>query len=405
MSLAVQQCLPGFVDAVRISYIGQDTNLFQIILMQTLPDQPGNKEQVFDKFPYFLIFTNVFIGIPERNGLTKAQRGLWDALPKLARRVKTLTRLAITLILRLRLRPAPSLVKGVTRGRGTSIYGIVGIVRLRIRFIPEPPFVRNLTFTLMGAPSVEDSSIPMSRVLPNTFGLPFILRFVKMAIAARTAEFVASKSVTLDIQEMMSGAALGDTLAQGVFLITIHQAKDLSAQDRNGRSDPYIIMAYAKFSKPLYSTRIILGDLNPVFEETAALLVTTEEVRAEEDLGIMLWNSDKRSADDWISRVQVPVKESMSKPNKVIRRTDKLVGFEDATVMSGTLHWSIGRSPKVPLNKALERRPDELPELKRTVTGAEMPPGDKAPMPAKCDLPPPPVDFSRTSPNPDPPDQ
>lgn len=57
-----------------------------------------------------------------------------------------------------------------------------------------------------------------------------------------------------------------DTLATGVFLITIHYAEDLSAQDSNGLSDPYIVVAYAKFGKPLYSTRIILGDLNPVYE-------------------------------------------------------------------------------------------------------------------------------------------
>jgi hypothetical protein len=40
-----------------------------------------------------------------------------------------------------------------------------------------------------------------------------------------------------------------------------------------------------------------------------------------------------------IGRVQVPVKELISKPNEVIRRTDKLVGFEDATAMSGTLQY------------------------------------------------------------------
>ncbi|KAG9122110.1 hypothetical protein FRC07_001652, partial [Ceratobasidium sp. 392] len=51
-----------------------------------------------------------------------------------------------------------------------------------------------------------------------------------MAIAAGTAELVAQKN----------------TLAQGVFIITIHHAEDLSAQDRNGKSDPDIVLAYAK---------------------------------------------------------------------------------------------------------------------------------------------------------------
>jgi Ca2+-dependent lipid-binding protein len=46
--------------------------------------------------------------------------------------------------------------------------------------------------------------------------------------------------------EMLSGAAIGDTRALGVIVVKIKYAEDLSAQDRNGRSDPYIVLAYAK---------------------------------------------------------------------------------------------------------------------------------------------------------------
>ena len=125
---------------------------------------------------------------------------------------------------------------------------------------------------------------------------------------------VAPKSLTLNLQELLSGAVIGDTKALGVFVVHIRYAEDLSAQDRNGRSDPYIVLAYAKvrtltdadrtlltitfkFGKPLYSTRIIIGDLNPVFEETAFMLVTQDEVNADEKLAAMLWDSDRWSAE------------------------------------------------------------------------------------------------------------
>jgi Ca2+-dependent lipid-binding protein len=87
-----------------------------------------------------------------------------------------------------------------------QVESIYGVVRLRVQFIPEAPFIRNvsasllcrasvtngaltfapaqLTFTLCGVPSVEISAIPMSRKLPNVLDLPFISYFVKMAIAA-----------------------------------------------------------------------------------------------------------------------------------------------------------------------------------------------------------------------------
>ena len=102
-----------------------------------------------------------------------------------------------------------------------------------------------------------------------------------------------------------------DTKALGVFVITIHHAVGLAAQDSNGSSDPYIVLAYAKFGKPLYSTRIIRGDLNPVWEETAVLLLTDDEVKGEENLSAMLWDWDKRSADDLVGRVTIPVVELM----------------------------------------------------------------------------------------------
>lgn len=128
------------------------------------------------------------------------------------------------------------------------------------------------------------------------------------------AQYVAPKSLTLNLAQLLAGSGVKkDTLAIGVLVITIHHAEGLSAQDRNGQSDPYIVLAYAKFGKPLYSTRIIEGDLNPVWEETAFLLVTEEEVKGEEDVSAMLWDSDKRTADDLVGRVTIPLKELMRK--------------------------------------------------------------------------------------------
>lgn len=53
--------------------------------------------------------------------------------------------------------------------------------------------------------------------------------------------------------------------------------------------------------------------MNPVWEETAFLLVTDDEIKAQEDLAATLWDSDKRSADDLVGRVTVPLGELMAK--------------------------------------------------------------------------------------------
>ncbi|ODN73711.1 hypothetical protein, variant 1, partial [Cryptococcus amylolentus CBS 6039] len=404
----LQQSLPGFVDAVRITDIGQGENPFRITSIRALPDQPGDEgypktgwinqgnddiktkdtagkdveeDEAGDYYNFEVAFS--YSALPGQGQNARAKNihlliefflGLYDWLHI----------------------PVPIWIQ---------VEQVFGIVRLRVQFIPQPPFVRNLTFALCGVPSVEVSAIPMSEHLPNVLDLPFVSSFVKMGIAAGTAEMAVPKSMTLNLQELLSGATVGDTTAIGVFLITIHHCEGLSAQDNNGLSDPYVVLAYAKFGKPLYSTRIITGDLNPVYEETAVLLLTLDEVKSQEDLAAMLWDSDKMSADDLVGRVQIPVEELIRRPNQMFRREDHLMGFEDANDMPGKLVWSIGYYEKAQLKKELERSPSAeeaaaAPEPSKTAPEMEMHPADVAPNPAKKDLPPPPPDVQKTKPDP-----
>ncbi|WWD22673.1 hypothetical protein CI109_107166 [Kwoniella shandongensis] len=404
----LQQSLPGFVDAVRITDLGQGVNPLRITSIRALPDQPG--DEGYPKSDW------INQGNPDIKSKDTAGKDIMEdeagdyynfevafsyaALPGQgnqlrAKNIHLLIEFFLGLYDWLHI-PIPIWIQ---------VEQIYGIVRLRVQFIPEPPFVRNLTFALCGVPSVEVSAIPMSNKLPNVLDLPFVSSFVKMGIAAGTAELAVPKSMTINIQELLSGAAVGDTRAIGIFLITIHHCEGLSAQDNNGSSDPYVVLAYAKFGKPLYSTRIILGDLNPVYEETCVLLLTMDEVKAKEDLAAMLWDSDKMSADDLVGRVQIPVEELMQKPNTMIRREDSLMGFEDADDMPGKIVWSIGYFEKAPLVKELERGPTveeakAAPAPTKTAPEMEMMPADAAPNPAKQDLPPPAPDVQKTKPDP-----
>ncbi len=59
--------------------------------------------------------------------------------------------------------------------------------------------------TLMGLPRISISVVPMSRALPNIMNLPFISGFISSAIDTAAAEYVAPKSMTLDLQRLISG--------------------------------------------------------------------------------------------------------------------------------------------------------------------------------------------------------
>jgi Ca2+-dependent lipid-binding protein len=70
------------------------------------------------------------------------------------------------------------------------VEGFVATVRLRVQFIQNPPFVRNLTISLIGVPKVEVSVEPFTKKLPNVLDLPFIKGFVEMGIAAAVCNTV-----------------------------------------------------------------------------------------------------------------------------------------------------------------------------------------------------------------------
>ena len=68
-----------------------------------------------------------------------------------------------------------------------------------------------------------------------------------------------------------------------------------------------------------------------------------------------MWDSDERSADDLVGRVQLPVSEIIKNPNQLSRRTDRLQGFQDADDMPGELTWSVGYFSKVDLASYLPK--------------------------------------------------
>lgn len=239
-----------------------------------------------------------------------------------------------------------------------ELQGLVGTVRLRLQMTPEPPFLKTLTFTLMGLPQVQAGCIPMVEKGVNILNLPLISNFVNYAIGAAASMYVAPKSMSLDMGAMLTGDAIQkDVIAMGVMWIRIHRAKGLSKQDKRGSkgggSDPYITLSFSKYGKPMYCTRVITDDLNPIWEETAALLVTPELIKADEQLSVELWDSDRSSADDIVGKIELSMQKMIQHPGKMYPQVSKLQGMEAGSEMPGELHWEVGYFGKPHFRPAL----------------------------------------------------
>ncbi|KAJ1328884.1 C2 domain-containing protein [Microdochium nivale] len=233
-----------------------------------------------------------------------------------------------------------------------ELRGLIMTVRLRLQLTPDPPFVQLCTLTFLGQPKASLSCVPLSKHSLNLMNVPFISSFVQSAIDAALAEYVAPKSLTLDLKSMLMGEDFKkNTNSKGVVWIYIKSARGFKQGDgglgpfKDGSSDAYVTVSWGKFGKPVSATRIIGASEEPCWREHAAILVTPEEINAEEKLRLQLWDSDKWTADDDLGRVEVDLKSLMKNSeshNKIQDREDRFTGQDPEEEMPGSLTWAVG---------------------------------------------------------------
>ncbi|WPJ57157.1 hypothetical protein SMAC4_08500 [Sordaria macrospora] len=242
-----------------------------------------------------------------------------------------------------------------------ELKGIVGIMRLRLQLTPDPPFFELCTLTFLGQPRVNLSCVPLSKHLPNLMDIPLISSFVQSAVDAALAEYVAPKSLTLDLKDMLVGDDFKkDTITRGVMAIYIKKARGFKCGDGGfgpieGSSDSYVTVSWGKVGKPLFSTRIIIDEQEPNWNEWAYILVSPDELNAQENLRIQIWDSDKHTADDDLGRVEVSLKELMHNEetkNKMHDREDRLMASDPDETMPGTISWAVGYFAKAHIQQS-----------------------------------------------------
>ncbi|GAB7362495.1 hypothetical protein MBLNU230_g2816t1 [Neophaeotheca triangularis] len=352
----MQASVPGIIENVRVSEIDQGSNPLRILSIRALPDdhmkemkQSIHEENKKSKDPQEAAadeeggdYYNIEISFA------------YHALPSGKRASEKARNMHMGLVFYLGIKG----LFGVPLPIFVELQSLVGTVRLRLGMTPDPPFLKTLTFTLMGTPHVSAGCIPMVEKGVNILNLPLISQFVNYAIGAAASMYVAPKSMSLDMRAMLQGDDITkDVQAMGVMWIRIHKAVGLSKQDSSGSkwggSDPYINLSFSKYGKPMYCTRVICDDLNPIWEETAALLVTPELIKAGENLSVELWDSDRHTADDMVGKVELSMQKMIQHPGKMYPQVSKLSGHAEGSEMPGELHWEVGYFGKPKFREAL----------------------------------------------------
>lgn len=353
----MQASVPGVIENVKVNDISQGSNPLRILSLRALPDSHVQdlkdeirKEQAKTKDPqelaadeeggdfYNLEATVAYHSLPSGTDVSsKAKKNM-----------------GMQLVFYLGMRG----LFGVPFPIWVELNSLVATARIRLSLSPNPPFIKTMSVTLMGLPKVDASCVPLVEKGANILNLPLISNFVNWAIAAAANMYVAPKSLTLDIGKMLQGDSIQkETNALGVLFIRIHKATGLSKQDHRGShgggSDPYICVSFSKFGKPQYCTRVIQDDLNPIFEECAALLVTPDIIKADEQLSLELWDSDRSSADDVVGKVELSIQKLIQHPGKMFPQQSALRGTKAESMMPGQLHWEVGYFGKTQFRRAL----------------------------------------------------
>lgn len=170
----------------------------------------------------------------------------------------------------------------------------------------------------------------------NLMDLPLISNFVQSSVDAAIAEYVAPRSLTLDLKDMLVGDDFKkDTVAKGVVVVDIIHGFDFRTGDAaiplirsEASSDPYVSVAWAKFGKPLFSTRVLIKEMEPCWRERCYLLVTPQELDVNERIRLQLWDSDRFTADDDLGRVELDLRKVMTDEQTNGKMNDRVDGFK-----------------------------------------------------------------------------
>ena len=244
-----------------------------------------------------------------------------------------------------------------------ELRGMVGTMRMRLQLTPDPPFFALCTLTFLGQPNVDVSCMPLTRKGINILDLPIISKFVQSSIDAAVAQYVAPKSKTLNLKDMIVGGDFKkDVGARGVLIVRIIRGYDFKEGDnsfgplKKGSADPYVSVGYAKLGKTIWSSRVIASEMEPCWEETGFVLVTPEELNIDERLRVQLWDSDRTTADDDLGRIEVNLKQIMQGPathgKMQESRIDGFTALSKNEKMPGKLEWSVGYFGKVQISES-----------------------------------------------------
>ncbi|KAJ7115858.1 hypothetical protein C8R44DRAFT_709280 [Mycena epipterygia] len=349
---ALQASLPKLIHGVRVADIGQGSEALRIIGIRSL--QGGDATRASDDEGDFV---NLEVALAYR------ARPRGTGLKDRSKNPHILMQFWVA--------------GGVVLPVWVELTGILATARMRIQLMPNPPFLSAMTLTLLGQPKVTLKCTPLAKSFLNVMDVPGLSGWLQSAIDAAVGEYVAPRSLNVDLKTILSGRDQMDTETLGVVVVIVKSAEGFKDGDggkfweskAEKRGDGYITIGWGKWGKPVWSSRIIENEGNPFWEEIAVLLVGPSEMNAKEKLRVQLWDSDRGAADDLLGTVEVNLHDLMGDAktqNQMSSRKDRFTDV-NGTPWPGELEWDCGYFAKTTLEQHLKEKGKDVEEVKRNI--------------------------------------
>ncbi|EEB90319.1 hypothetical protein MPER_11488, partial [Moniliophthora perniciosa FA553] len=297
---ALQTSLPKFINGVRVADIGQGAESVRILGVRWLDGGDANEERDGMEAEEG-DFVNLEVAVAYRARAQSKGAGLRGRSGNMHLLMQFW------------------LSGGIVLPVWVEVTGLLATARLRLQLTPNPPFLSVMTLTLLGQPKVSLTATPLAKNFMNVMDIPGLSNWIQRSVDEAVAQYVAPRSLTMDLKTILMGRDKMDTETAGIIVVIIKSAQGFKDGDSSkmwksseGRTgDPYVSVGWAKWGKPLWSTRILQNEPSPVWEETCFMLVGPAELNAQERLRLQLWDSDRFTADDLLGAVEVPLKDIM----------------------------------------------------------------------------------------------
>ncbi|KAI1820350.1 C2 domain-containing protein [Xylaria intraflava] len=174
-----------------------------------------------------------------------------------------------------------------------------GIMRLKIKLQFPFPHIERVDMCFLERPSIDYVCKPLGG---ETFGfdinfIPGLESFIQEQIHGNLAPMMYAPNVfPIEVAKLLAGSPVDQAI--GVVAVTVHGAQGLKNPDKfSGTADPYAVFTLNKRS-PLAQTKTIKGDVNPRWNETHYIIVTSfrdsldimvydyNEIRKDKELGV-----------------------------------------------------------------------------------------------------------------------